>query len=87
VARLAHAYGMSGWVLKSHLWATTDREGGPAGDGRDRAKPNRAMMLLRGVSGPGNVASSYDLNNRMPHRRAFESGGSSWVRWQPQHTR
>ena len=25
VARLAHAYGMSGWVLKSHLWATTDR--------------------------------------------------------------
>ncbi|MET7399137.1 DUF6282 family protein [Dactylosporangium sp. NPDC005572] len=25
VARLAQAYGMSGWVLKSHLWATTDR--------------------------------------------------------------
>ncbi|GAA4464919.1 hypothetical protein GCM10023170_073480 [Phytohabitans houttuyneae] len=25
VARLAHAYGMSGWVLKSHLWATMDR--------------------------------------------------------------
>jgi hypothetical protein len=25
VARLAHAYGMAGWVLKSHLWATTDR--------------------------------------------------------------
>ncbi|MEU7873771.1 DUF6282 family protein [Dactylosporangium sp. NPDC049140] len=25
VARLARAYGMSGWVLKSHLWATTDR--------------------------------------------------------------
>jgi hypothetical protein len=25
VARLAHAYGISGWVLKSHLWATTDR--------------------------------------------------------------
>ncbi|MBM2614852.1 hypothetical protein JIG36_04680 [Actinoplanes sp. LDG1-06] len=25
VARLAHAYGMSGWVLKSHLWPTTDR--------------------------------------------------------------
>jgi hypothetical protein len=27
VARLAHAYGMSGWVLKSHLWATMDRAG------------------------------------------------------------
>ena len=25
VARLAHAYGMAGWVLKSHLWVTTDR--------------------------------------------------------------
>ncbi|MEV7623886.1 DUF6282 family protein [Actinoplanes sp. NPDC089786] len=25
VARLAQAYGMSGWVLKSHLWATMDR--------------------------------------------------------------
>ncbi|MFG1927184.1 DUF6282 family protein [Cryptosporangium sp. NPDC048952] len=25
VARLASAYGMSGWVLKSHLWATMDR--------------------------------------------------------------
>ncbi|WP_422768705.1 DUF6282 family protein [Plantactinospora sp. WMMC1484] len=25
VARLAQAYGISGWVLKSHLWATTDR--------------------------------------------------------------
>ncbi|MDY7091037.1 MAG: DUF6282 family protein [Actinomycetota bacterium] len=25
VARLAQAYGMGGWVLKSHLWATTDR--------------------------------------------------------------
>ncbi|MCY1137235.1 DUF6282 family protein [Actinoplanes sp. Pm04-4] len=25
VARLAHAYGMAGWVLKSHLWTTTDR--------------------------------------------------------------
>jgi hypothetical protein len=25
VARLAHAYGMGGWVLKSHLWATMDR--------------------------------------------------------------
>lgn len=25
VARLAHAYGMAGWVLKSHLWPTTDR--------------------------------------------------------------
>lgn len=25
VARLAQAYGMSGWVLKSHLWTTTDR--------------------------------------------------------------
>ncbi|MCO8276722.1 DUF6282 family protein [Actinoplanes sp. TRM 88003] len=25
VARLAHAYGLAGWVLKSHLWATTDR--------------------------------------------------------------
>ncbi|WP_432839720.1 DUF6282 family protein [Dactylosporangium sp. CA-092794] len=25
VARLAHAYGMSGWVLKSHLWSTMDR--------------------------------------------------------------
>jgi len=25
VARLAHQYGMAGWVLKSHLWATTDR--------------------------------------------------------------
>jgi Family of unknown function (DUF6282) len=24
-ARLAHAYGISGWVLKSHLWITTDR--------------------------------------------------------------
>lgn len=24
-ARLAHAYGLSGWVLKSHLWITTDR--------------------------------------------------------------
>ncbi|HXZ63513.1 MAG TPA: DUF6282 family protein [Streptosporangiaceae bacterium] len=23
--RLAHAYGLSGWVLKSHLWLTTDR--------------------------------------------------------------
>jgi hypothetical protein len=27
VARLAHAYGISGWVLKSHLWATMDRAG------------------------------------------------------------
>jgi hypothetical protein len=26
-ARLAHAYGLSGWVLKSHLWLTTDRAG------------------------------------------------------------
>jgi hypothetical protein len=25
VARLAHAYGLSGWVLKSHLWPTMDR--------------------------------------------------------------
>lgn len=25
VARLAEAYGLSGWVLKSHLWTTTDR--------------------------------------------------------------
>ncbi|MFI5894148.1 DUF6282 family protein [Actinoplanes sp. NPDC051513] len=25
VARLAQAYGMAGWVLKSHLWATMDR--------------------------------------------------------------
>ncbi len=25
VVRLAHAYGISGWVLKSHLWVTTDR--------------------------------------------------------------
>jgi hypothetical protein len=25
VIRLAHAYGISGWVLKSHLWLTTDR--------------------------------------------------------------
>ncbi|GAA2176025.1 DUF6282 family protein [Agrococcus versicolor] len=25
VARLAHAYGMRGWVLKSHLWPTMDR--------------------------------------------------------------
>jgi hypothetical protein len=25
VARLAHTYGLSGWVLKSHLWMTTDR--------------------------------------------------------------
>jgi hypothetical protein len=25
VARLAHAYGLRGWVLKSHLWTTTDR--------------------------------------------------------------
>lgn len=25
VARLAHGYGISGWVLKSHLWQTTDR--------------------------------------------------------------
>lgn len=25
VARLARAYGMAGWVLKSHLWATMDR--------------------------------------------------------------
>jgi Family of unknown function (DUF6282) len=24
-ARLAHEYGISGWVLKSHLWLTTDR--------------------------------------------------------------
>jgi hypothetical protein len=24
-ARLAHTYGISGWVLKSHLWITTDR--------------------------------------------------------------
>ena len=27
VIRLAHAYGISGWVLKSHLWITTDRAG------------------------------------------------------------
>ncbi|MCQ0018076.1 DUF6282 family protein [Actinomadura madurae] len=27
VARLAHAYGIAGWVLKSHLWITTDRAG------------------------------------------------------------
>ena len=25
VLRLAHGYGISGWVLKSHLWITTDR--------------------------------------------------------------
>jgi hypothetical protein len=25
VVRLAHAYGIAGWVLKSHLWITTDR--------------------------------------------------------------
>ena len=25
VIRLAHAYGIRGWVLKSHLWTTTDR--------------------------------------------------------------
>src|SRR4051812_34065089 len=25
VIRLAHAYGITGWVLKSHLWITTDR--------------------------------------------------------------
>jgi sugar phosphate isomerase/epimerase len=25
VVRLAQAYGLSGWVLKSHLWTTTDR--------------------------------------------------------------
>lgn len=25
VVRLAHAYGLAGWVLKSHLWTTTDR--------------------------------------------------------------
>lgn len=25
--RLARAYGLDGWVLKSHLWATTDRAG------------------------------------------------------------
>lgn len=25
VLRLAHAYGIRGWVLKSHLWVTTDR--------------------------------------------------------------
>lgn len=25
VARLAQAYGMAGWVLKSHLWSTMDR--------------------------------------------------------------
>jgi uncharacterized protein DUF6282 len=25
VIRLAHAYGIAGWVLKSHLWITTDR--------------------------------------------------------------
>lgn len=25
VAKLAHHYGISGWVLKSHLWATMDR--------------------------------------------------------------
>jgi Family of unknown function (DUF6282) len=25
VLRLAHAYGIRGWVLKSHLWLTTDR--------------------------------------------------------------
>ncbi|BCB89440.1 DUF6282 family protein [Phytohabitans suffuscus] len=25
VARLAHAYGMAGWVLKSHRWSTMDR--------------------------------------------------------------
>ncbi len=25
VAKLAHAYGIDGWVLKSHLWLTTDR--------------------------------------------------------------
>lgn len=25
VLRLAHAYGVRGWVLKSHLWLTTDR--------------------------------------------------------------
>lgn len=27
VIRLAHTYGISGWVLKSHLWITTDRAG------------------------------------------------------------
>jgi hypothetical protein len=27
VARLAHAYGLRGWVLKSHLWPTMDRAG------------------------------------------------------------
>jgi hypothetical protein len=27
VIRLAHTYGIAGWVLKSHLWITTDRAG------------------------------------------------------------
>jgi len=27
VARLAHVYGLRGWVLKSHLWPTMDRAG------------------------------------------------------------
>ncbi|MGH3377817.1 MAG: DUF6282 family protein [Actinoallomurus sp.] len=27
VIRLAHAYGITGWMLKSHLWITTDRAG------------------------------------------------------------
>lgn len=35
VLRLAHAYGISGWVLKSHLWLTTGRAALLAREARD----------------------------------------------------
>ena len=35
VIRLAHPYGISGWVLQSHLWLTTDRAALLAREARD----------------------------------------------------
>jgi len=46
-ARLAHEYGLSGWVLKSHLWLTTDR----------------ARLLQERAAGPGfTIYGSITLN-------------------------
>jgi hypothetical protein len=50
VLRLAHAYGIRGWVLKSHLWLTTDR----------------ARLLQRAAAGLGfTVLGSVTLNPPM----------------------
>src|SRR3954463_4737485 len=48
VIRLAHAYGITGWVLKSHLWITTDR-----GARLRQAGARRGLRGLRGGGGGG----------------------------------